>query len=129
MTKSPPYSVISTTTSSLTTQNSASGLGQACVEELVKAGGYVSILDMNEENGADLVSKLGSHAKFFVCDVLETESIKAAVDGTVAWTQQTGAPLGGVIPAAGVSTPATVCSFPSEFSGNVLDDMYKGQHG
>lgn len=63
---------------------------------------------MNEENGADLVAKLGSSAKFFVCNVLETESIKAAVDGTVAWAKETGKPLGGVIPAAGVSTPATV---------------------
>jgi 3-hydroxyacyl-CoA dehydrogenase/3-hydroxy-2-methylbutyryl-CoA dehydrogenase len=95
---------------------SASGLGQACVEEIVRAGGCVSILDMNEENGAELVSNLGSSkAKFFVCNVLETESIKAAVHGTVAWIKETGKPLGGVIPAAGVSTPATVCPCPAYF--------------
>ncbi|KAI1858531.1 hypothetical protein JX265_006174 [Neoarthrinium moseri] len=86
----------------------ASGLGQACVETLVEAGGYVAVLDMNEENGAELVSKLGSQTKFFVCNVLETESIRAAVDGAVEWVKKTGKPLGGVIPAAGVSTPATV---------------------
>jgi hypothetical protein len=63
---------------------------------------------MNDENGAAIVSKLGPQTKFFVCNVLETDSIKAAVDGTVAWVKETGKPLGGVIPAAGVSTPATV---------------------
>ncbi|KAI0126768.1 hypothetical protein BJ170DRAFT_702446 [Xylariales sp. AK1849] len=95
----------------------ASGLGQACVETLTKAGGFVSILDMNEENGAELVSKLGPQTKFFVCNVLETESVKAAVDGTVEWIKTTQKPLGGVIPAAGVSTPATML----DRDGNALD--------
>lgn len=63
---------------------------------------------MNDENGAAIVSKLGKQTKFFVCNVLESDSIKAAVDGTVAWVKETGKPLAGVIPAAGVSTPATV---------------------
>lgn len=63
---------------------------------------------MNDENGAAIVSKLGKQTKFFVCNVLETDSIKAAVDGTVAWIKETGKSLAGVIPAAGVSTPATV---------------------
>lgn len=73
------------------------------------AGGYVAVLDMNDENGTAIVSKLGKQTKFFVCNVLETDSIKAAVEGTVAWVKETGKPLAGVIPAAGVSTPATVC--------------------
>ena len=64
---------------------------------------------MNAENGAELVSKLPSGAaRFFECNVLETESIAAAVSGTIDWIKETGKPLGGVVPAAGVSTPATV---------------------
>ena len=64
---------------------------------------------MNAENGAELVSKLPSGvARFFECNVLETESIAAAVSGTIDWTKETGKPLGGIVPAAGVSTPATV---------------------
>ncbi|KAK6209105.1 hypothetical protein LQW54_006558 [Pestalotiopsis sp. IQ-011] len=63
---------------------------------------------MNDENGAAIVSKLGKQTKFFVCNVLESDSIKAAVNGTVAWVKETGKPLAGVIPAAGVSTPATM---------------------
>jgi hypothetical protein len=63
---------------------------------------------MNEENGHDLVQELGSSGKFFVCDVLDTGSVSKAVQGTADWANQTGKPLGGVIPAAGVSTPGTV---------------------
>lgn len=68
---------------------------------------------MNEESGQELIKELGSSAKFFTCDVLDTESIAAAVGGAAAWAQQTGKALGGVIPAAGVSTPATVSTSPT----------------
>lgn len=88
---------------------SASGLGKACVEEICQAGGNVAILDLNEENGKAMVKELSSSAKFFVCDVLSTESIASAVQGAVAWSKETRKPLRGVISAAGVSTPATVC--------------------
>ncbi|KAK1569382.1 short chain dehydrogenase [Colletotrichum navitas] len=86
----------------------ASGLGQACVEEICRNGGNAAVLDMNEESGNEIVSKLGSSAKFFICDVLDTKSIEAAVQGTAAWLKQTGKPLGGVIPAAGVGNPSTI---------------------
>ncbi|KAI5467516.1 hypothetical protein BGZ63DRAFT_469184 [Mariannaea sp. PMI_226] len=86
----------------------ASGLGRACVEEICKAGGNVAVFDLNEENGQEAVKELSPSAKFFVCDVLQTESIKKAVQGAVEWSKETNKPLGGVIPAAGVSTPATL---------------------
>lgn len=87
----------------------ASGLGQACVEEICRNGGHVAILDLNAENGAELVSNLPKGvARFFECNVLETESITAAVAGAVDWIKETGKPLAGVVPAAGVSTPATI---------------------
>ncbi|KAI2776673.1 3-hydroxyacyl-CoA dehydrogenase [Daldinia loculata] len=87
----------------------ASGLGQACVEEICRNGGNAAVLDLNEENGNIVVNNLpGGTGKFFICDVLDTESIAAAVKGTIEWAQQTGKPLGGVIPAAGVGNPATI---------------------
>ncbi|KAH7155674.1 hypothetical protein B0J13DRAFT_582558 [Dactylonectria estremocensis] len=86
----------------------ASGLGRACVEEICKNGGNAAIFDMNEEDGTELAKDLSSSAKFFTCNVLETESIASAVQGAVEWSKQTSKPLGGVIPAAGVSTPATM---------------------
>lgn len=76
---------------------------------------------MNDENGAAITSRLGPQTKFFVCNVLESDSIKAAVDGTVGWIKETGKPLGGVIPAAGVSTPATMLDRHGEAMS--LDDF------
>lgn len=86
------------------TSLSASGLGRATALELAQHGANISILDLNEENGAELVKQLGgeSRAKFFQVDVTETKTIEAAVKGTVEWVEKTKAPLGGIIPAAGV---------------------------
>lgn len=79
------------------------------MEEIGRNGGNVAILDLNEELGAEVVKLLPNGvAKFFVCNVLETESIVAAVAGVVEWIEKTGKPLGGIIPAAGVGNPSTV---------------------
>jgi len=87
----------------------ASGLGRACVEDICRKGGYVAILDMNEELAQELVKEIGGgKTKFFETNVLETESIAAAVKGTLEWVKETGKQVGGVIAAAGVSTPAKI---------------------
>ncbi|KAF3764254.1 NAD(P)-binding protein [Cryphonectria parasitica EP155] len=88
----------------------ASGLGRATALELAQHGGNISILDLNEDAGAELVKQLGgeSRAKFFPVDVTDTESIAAAVEGTAQWVSKTGAPLGGIIPAAGVGNPGLI---------------------
>lgn len=92
----------------------ASGLGRATALELAQHGGNISILDLNEENGAELVKQLGgeSRAKFFQVDVTDSDSIEAAVKGTMSWVDSTKAPLGGIIPAAGVGIPGLVCENP-----------------
>lgn len=84
----------------------ASGLGRATVLELVKNGGNAAILDMNADQGEAFAKELGASARFWVCDVSDTDSVAAAVKGVVAWVHQTGAPLGGIVPAAGVGNPA-----------------------
>ncbi|CAI4218483.1 unnamed protein product [Parascedosporium putredinis] len=86
----------------------ASGLGRATVDMIIKNGGNAAILDLNEGQGNKAASELGSSVRFFQCDVTETESITKAVEGTVAWVKQSGRPLGGIIPAAGVGNPATI---------------------
>ncbi len=63
---------------------------------------------MNEEMGEEFVKELGAKAKFWKCNVLETDSVAAAVKGSLAWIKVTGAELGGIIPAAGVAVPAKV---------------------
>ena len=90
----------------------ASGLGRACVVDICRAGGFVAILDMNEELAQELVKEIGQgKTKFFETNVLQTESIAAAVEGTLEWVKETGKPIAGVIAAAGVSTPAKVCHY------------------
>ncbi|KAI9047456.1 hypothetical protein LZ554_008175 [Drepanopeziza brunnea f. sp. 'monogermtubi'] len=87
----------------------ASGLGRACVEDICSKGGYAAILDMNEETAAEVVEVVGEgKAKFFQVDVLETENIAQAVKGALSWAKETGKEVGGVIAAAGVSTPAKI---------------------
>ena len=64
---------------------------------------------MNEEGGQALVKEFGSHrSKFLQVDVSDTESIAQSVEGTLAWVKETGKEIGGVVAAAGVSTPAKI---------------------
>ena len=79
------------------------------MRQLVNEGGYVAVVDMNEESGQNLGEEFGSNfRRFFQTDVSDTESIAAAVKGTEFWVQQTGRKIRGVITAAGVSTPAKI---------------------
>lgn len=67
---------------------------------------------MNAELAEDLVAEIEEgKTKFFEANVLETESIATAVKGALAWSKETGKEIGGVIAAAGVSSPAKVCLF------------------
>ncbi|GAB7366798.1 hypothetical protein MBLNU230_g0750t1 [Neophaeotheca triangularis] len=84
----------------------ASGLGLATVRDLHAHGGYISIIDLNAENGNAAVKDLGERVKFFETDVTDTASLEAAVSGTASWIQSTSAPAGGVVAAAGVGNPA-----------------------
>ncbi|KAL6877099.1 hypothetical protein J3F83DRAFT_728133 [Trichoderma novae-zelandiae] len=87
----------------------ASGLGKSSALELIQAGGHVAILDLSDpEAGQAVEQELGPSARFFHCNVLDTESIARAVRGAAEWASTTGKPLGGVIPAAGVNLPAAI---------------------
>ena len=92
----------------------ASGLGLATVRDLHAHGGYVAILDLNAEVGNKTVQELGSRTKFFEADMTDTTSLGIAVQGIAAWTKETGAAIGGVIPAAGVGNPAKLVGKDNE---------------
>ncbi len=69
----------------------------------------MAVLDMNEELAQELVNEIGGgKTKFFQTNVLKTESIAAAVKGTLEWVKETGKEVGGVIAAAGVGGGAKV---------------------
>lgn len=59
----------------------ASGLGRATVEELVKAGIKVAILDVNQQAGDEAVNELGSDKTLFIqTDVTSDSSVEAAFE-------------------------------------------------
>lgn len=61
----------------------ASGIGRATVERLHKAGGLVAIFDMNEAQGAELVTALGERALFAKVNVTDEASVQAGISATV----------------------------------------------
>jgi NAD(P)-dependent dehydrogenase (short-subunit alcohol dehydrogenase family) len=89
-----------------------SGLGLQTARDLHAAGAYVSLLDLNAGAGEKIVKELGERSKFFEVDVSNTESVEAAVNGSMEWVKQTGKAVGGVIAAAGVGGAAKVSVSP-----------------
>jgi hypothetical protein len=80
---------------------------------------------MNEELGQEVVKEIGGgKTKFFEANVLETDSIAAAVKGALAWSKETGKEIGGVIAAAGVSTAAKVSAFDCQTSSETTTPLY-----
>ena len=65
---------------------------------------------MNASAGSSILERLGqkTRTRFFTTDVSDSSSIASAVRGTLEWIGETGKELGGVIAAAGVSTPAKI---------------------
>ncbi|KAK0278757.1 hypothetical protein LTR35_009021 [Friedmanniomyces endolithicus] len=61
----------------------ASGLGLATVRDLHAHGGYIAILDLNAENGNNVVSELGDCTAFFEADVSSPPSVSSAVSALV----------------------------------------------
>jgi NAD(P)-dependent dehydrogenase (short-subunit alcohol dehydrogenase family) len=61
----------------------ASGLGFACAEMLVRGGGFVTIADLNRQQGERAAAKFGSAAQFVATDVTREEDVSAAVQAAV----------------------------------------------
>jgi len=91
-----------------------SGLGLATAHALHAQGAYVSLLDLNADNGEKTVKSLGSHAKFFETDVTSSDAIADAIAGTLAWVKETGKQIGGVVAGAGVGMPGLIVDKKNE---------------
>lgn len=91
--------------------HSSSGLGAATVEDLLAQNAYVAILDRSAPSEAVLGSE---RVKYFTVDILEVAQIQDAVDKTVQWTKETGAPLAGVVNCAGVGTAGKIIDAHNE---------------
>lgn len=84
----------------------ASGLGEACVSELIKNGGKVSIFDMDQERGEKIAHELGDEVIFCLADVTDDKSVQAAIDRTY----ESFGTIQVVINCAGIVAPAKVFS-------------------
>jgi 3-hydroxyacyl-CoA dehydrogenase/3-hydroxy-2-methylbutyryl-CoA dehydrogenase len=85
----------------------ASGIGEACVREMIRMGGRAAILDLQEEKGEKVAESLGKGNAIFVkTDVTSDESVKAAVEKTIA----TFGKINVVINCAGIGGPCKVLS-------------------
>lgn len=84
----------------------ASGLGEACLRNLVKDGANVAIFDIDAGRSEKLIMELGPKVIFVKVDVTSSESAEAGIEKTV---KAFGA-IDIAINCAGVGTPAKVFS-------------------
>jgi NAD(P)-dependent dehydrogenase (short-subunit alcohol dehydrogenase family) len=58
----------------------ASGLGLAVAHRIVRAGGQVALLDLNEAQGGAAAAELGKRALFIATDVADEPAVNAAME-------------------------------------------------
>ena len=61
----------------------ASGIGAAAAEKLVSEGAIVVLGDIQEEAGAEMISKLGDRSRFKLCDVTIEDQVEALVQSAI----------------------------------------------
>ena len=61
----------------------ASGLGLATAKLLKEKGAKLMLLDLNEDNAKAAVAELGDISDYSITNVIEEDSVKAAIDKTV----------------------------------------------
>jgi len=84
----------------------ASGLGEACVRELMKDGAKVAIFDLQEERGERLAVELGANCLFARTDVTSEESTRASLARVV----EAFGTINGAINCAGIGDACKVLS-------------------
>jgi len=61
----------------------ASGLGEACVRNIVAGGGKAVIFDLQDDRAEKLIAELGSNVVFAKTDVTNEESVQSAIKKTL----------------------------------------------
>lgn len=98
----------------------ASGLGLATAHRVIDAGGQVTLLDINDEQGAAGVDKLGDRASYINTDVADEASVKAAIGAA----NETMGGITLVVNCAGIATAGRTLGregpWPSELFNKVI---------
>jgi NAD(P)-dependent dehydrogenase (short-subunit alcohol dehydrogenase family) len=84
----------------------ASGLGEACVRNLIKSGAQAAILDFDSARGKKLAAELGSNSIFVETDVTSEEGVQSAI----AKTLDSFGSINTVINCAGIGDPGKMLS-------------------
>jgi len=61
----------------------ASGLGEACVRDLLKCGAKIAIFDFAADRGKEIAEKLGKSVIFVKTDVTDEEGVRTAISKTM----------------------------------------------
>ena len=98
----------------------ASGLGLATAERVISAGGQAVLLDINDEQGAASVEKLGGRCAYVNCNVADEESVRTAI----AASHETMGGITLVVNCAGIATAGRTLGregpWPSERFNRVI---------
>ena len=97
----------------------ASGLGLAVATRIAKAGGHVTLLDVNADQGAAAAAALGGRAGFIATDVTDEIAVNGAID-------QARAHMGRIdtaINCAGIGAPARLVGRQGAMAGAFFRKM------
>ena len=97
----------------------ASGLGLAVAHRIVAAGGQITLLDVNEAQGAAAAAGLGGRAAFIATDVTDESAVNGAIDRAA---EQMGR-LNAAVNCAGIGTPARMVGRQGVMAGAFFRKM------
>jgi NAD(P)-dependent dehydrogenase (short-subunit alcohol dehydrogenase family) len=97
----------------------ASGLGLAVAHRIVAAGGQITLLDVNEAQGAAAAAALGLSAAFIATDVTDESAVNGAIDRAA---EQMGR-LNAAVNCAGIGTPARMVGRQGVMAGAFFRKM------
>ena len=97
----------------------ASGLGLAVANRIVLAGGKVTLLDVNEAQGAAAASTLGDRAAFIATDVTNESAVNGAIDRA---RERMGS-INAAVNCAGIATPTRLVGKQGAMAGAFFRKM------
>ena len=97
----------------------ASGLGLAVAKRIVQAGGKVTLLDVNETQGAAAAAALGERSAFIATDVSDEAAVNGAIDRAL---ERMGS-INAAINCAGIATPARMVGKQGAMAGAFFRKM------
>lgn len=97
----------------------ASGLGLAVANRIVLAGGKVTLLDVNEAQGAAAATTLGERAAFIATDVTD----EAAVNNAIERARERMGSINAAINCAGIATPTRLLGKQGAMAGAFFRKM------